>query len=270
MLYMDYHVHCQNSPDSSEPLEEICKGAMGAGIKEIMITDHYEMFTDDFGRKAYQPEYLTQCLESVQQCREKLKDQLYVGFGPELGQIHLQPEAAAQITKSFPFDFVIASFHKIDNLDLKGYDYHKTNCRILKERYLDGLLAIARTGDFDCMGHVDLIKRYAAGQGVSIRLEEDEEAVRELFRILVNRNKGIEINTSGLRQAVKEQFPSRTLLKGYREEGGTIVTVGSDAHCRQDVGKGIQEAEKLLQELGFPYISRFRERKLLQEKVMIR
>ena len=87
---------------------------------------------------------------------------------------------------------------------------------------------------------------------------------------LVNRNKGIEINTSGLRQAVKEQFPSRTLLKWYREEGGTIVTVGSDAHCRQDVGKGIQEAEKLLQELGFPYISRFRERKLLQEKVRIR
>ena len=48
------------------------------------------------------------------------------------------------------------------------------------------------------------------------------------------------------------------------------LTVGSDAHRRQDVGKGIQEAEKLLQELGFPYISRFRERKLLQEKVMIR
>ena len=59
-------------------------------------------------------------------------------------------------------------------------------------------------------------------------------------------------------------------MKWYREEGGTIVTVGSDAHRRQDVGKGIQEAEKLLQELGFPYISRFRERKLLQEKVMIR
>ena len=57
MLYMDYHVHCQNSPDSSEPLEEICKGAVDAGINEIMITDHYEMFTDDFGRKAYQPEY---------------------------------------------------------------------------------------------------------------------------------------------------------------------------------------------------------------------
>ena len=55
MLYMDYHVHCQNSPDSSEPLEEICKGAIDAGIKEIMVTDHYEMFTDDFGRKAYQP-----------------------------------------------------------------------------------------------------------------------------------------------------------------------------------------------------------------------
>ena len=68
----------------------------------------------------------------------------------------------------------------------------------------------------------------------------------------------------------KRKLSYLLLLKWYREEGGTIVTVGSDAHCRQDVGKGIQEAEKLLQELGFPYISRFRERKLLQEKVMIR
>lgn len=270
MLHMDCHVHCQNSPDSSEPLEEICKGAIDAGLTEIMITDHYEMFTDDFGRAPYQPEYLRQCLDSVLRCREMFGDRLYVGFGTELGQIHLQPEAAARVTREFPFDFVIASFHKIDNLDLKGYDYHKTNCRTLKERYLEGLLAIARTGDFDCMGHVDLIKRYAAGQQVDIRLEEDEEAVRELFRILVSRNKGIEINTSGLRQAVKEQFPSRTLLKWYREEGGTIVTVGSDAHRRPDVGAGIQEAEKLLKELNFPYISRFHGRKLLQEKVTIR
>lgn len=60
------------------------------------------------------------------------------------------------------------------------------------------------------MGHVDLIKRYAAGQGVSIRLEEDEEAVRELFRILINRNKGIEINTSGLRQAVERTISVET------------------------------------------------------------
>ena len=112
MLYMDYHVHCQNSPDSSEPLEEICKGAMDAGIKEIMITDHYEMFTDDFGRKAYQPEYLTQCLESVLQCREKLKDQLYVGFGTELGQIHLQPEAAAQ-RKASPSILSLLPFIKL-------------------------------------------------------------------------------------------------------------------------------------------------------------
>ena len=114
---------------------------------------------------------------------------------------------------------------------------------------------------------MDLIKRYAAGQGISIRLEDDEEAVRELFRILVRRNKGIEINTSGLRQAVHEQFPSNTLIKWYKDEGGTIITLGSDAHRRQDVGAGIQEAEKILQSLGFPYISRFKERRLLQEKI---
>lgn len=267
MLHMDYHVHCKNSPDSSEPLDEICQGAVDAGLTEIMVTDHYELFTDDYGRAAFDPAYLDQCLDSVMECREKYKDRLYVGFGTELGQIHLQQKVADFITATYPFDFVIASFHKIDNLDLKGYDYHNVSCDSLKGRYLEGLLKIAETGDFDCLGHVDLIKRYAAGQGISIRLEDNEEAVRELFRILVRRNKGIEINTSGLRQAVHEQFPSSTLLKWYKDEGGTIITLGSDAHRRQDVGAGIQEAEKILQSLGFPYISRFKERRLLQEKI---
>ena len=41
MLHMDYHVHCKNSPDSSEPLDEICQGAVDAGLTEIMVTDRY-------------------------------------------------------------------------------------------------------------------------------------------------------------------------------------------------------------------------------------
>ena len=47
MLHEDYHVHCLSSPDSKEPLEEICRGAVKAGIREIMVTDHYEMFHNE-------------------------------------------------------------------------------------------------------------------------------------------------------------------------------------------------------------------------------
>lgn len=261
MLQQDYHVHCSNSPDSSEPLEEICKGATAGGLKEIMVTDHYEMFTDAYGCDSFRPEYLDHAFQVMTACREQFQDRLYVGFGIELGQWQLQQEAARQVVETYPFDFVIASYHKMDDVDLKYYRYQELDTKKLCRRYLEGLLTIAQTGDFDCMGHLDLIKRYAAGQGVSIRVEDEEELVREILKTLVKRDKGLELNTSGLRQSVGEPFPSRKILTWYREAGGRILTVGSDAHRRADVGAGRSQAEQLLLEVGFTEITYFRGRK---------
>lgn len=267
MLHQDYHVHCLNSPDSREPLEEICRGAIAVGMTEIMVTDHYEMFTDAYERPAWRPDYLEQCRESVEKCRELFREQLYVGFGIELGQWHLQPETAARVTREYSFDFVIASNHKMDDVDLKFLTYADMDRKALCRRYLEGLLEIAEYGDFDCLGHLDLIKRYAAAQGFSIRAEEEEELTRTILKTLVRREKGLELNTSGLRQSVKEMFPSMTILKWYREEGGEIITVGSDAHRRRDVAAGFPAAEELLKRAGFKEISCFRKRKEFRRKV---
>lgn len=265
MLKQDYHVHCLNSPDSREPLEAVCRSAISLGLTEIMVTDHYEMFTEDFPRPAWRPEYLNQCLESVECCRELFQGQLYVGFGIELGQWQLQPEEAARVTETYPFDFVIASNHKLDNVDLSLLHYADEDRKALCRRYLEGVLEIAMCGDFDCLGHLDLIKRYAAGQGVVIRAEEEEELTREILWTLVRRGKGLELNTSGLRQAVRETFPSGQILKWYREMGGRVITVGSDAHCRQDVAADFAEAERILGMAGFTEISCFRQRKELRK-----
>ncbi len=264
MLEQDYHVHCLNSPDSREPLEEICKGALEAGLKEIMVTDHYEMFQDTEGhdnRRAYRPEYLEQCFQSVKECREKFGDRLYVGFGIELGQWQLQPQAAERIVGEYPFDYVLASYHKMDDVDLKQYAYSGQDVAALRHRYLEGLLKIAQIGDFDCLGHLDLIKRYAADEGVMIRAEEEEELVREILRTLVRRQRGLELNTSGLRQTIGETFPSPTILRWYREAGGSILTVGSDAHCRRDVAADFQTALAVVRATGFTEITCFRGRK---------
>ena len=260
MIQLDYHLHCLNSPDSKESLEAICQAAIQKDLKEIMVTDHYEIFTYDYGRNRYRSDYLDQSFDTVLKCREKYRDQLYVGFGIELGQLHLQPDAAARIVKEYPFDYVIASLHKLDDLDLKYYDYSRTDVRDLCRRYLNGLNEIAEIGDFDCIGHMDLIKRYAAEQGYQIRIEDEEETVRKILRTLVERKKGLEVNTSGIRQKVGECFPSEIILKWYVEEGGKFATVGSDAHCGRNVGEGLTEADKLLNKVGFLHVDRFRSR----------
>lgn len=270
MLKQDYHMHCENSPDSKEPLEEMCKAAVAKGLSEIMVTDHYELFHDldePEEARSYHSGYMEQCMRTVQACQEQFGDRLYVGFGIELGQWHLQPETAAKIVREYPLDYVIASYHKMDDLDLKNYDYLHLDTEALCRRYLEGLLEIAQTGDFDCLGHMDLIKRYAASQQVEIRAEREEELVREILRTVIRREKGLELNTSGLRQAVGEAFPSLTILRWYREEGGHIITVGSDAHRREDVAAGFDKGLQILNAAGFTEITCFRKRKPIIKRI---
>lgn len=71
---------------------------------------------------------------------------------------------------------------------------------------------------------------------------------------------GIEINTSGLRQFSKETFPGVDVLKNYRETGGKILTLGSDAHRAKDVDMGLKLAIENAKMAGFKYLTLFNSR----------
>ena len=72
----------------------------------------------------------------------------------------------------------------------------------------------------------------------------------------------IEINTSGLRHKVGEIYPSIWILEIVKEYE-IPLTLGSDAHDPNDVGKGFEVAYQLIQIYGGGKVSVFegRERK---------
>ncbi|KZL90353.1 histidinol-phosphatase [Clostridium magnum DSM 2767] len=84
--------------------------------------------------------------------------------------------------------------------------------------------------------------------------------MKEVFKILISKGKGIEINTSELRQAPKETMPGIDVLKLYRELGGDVLTIGSDAHYAQDVSKGLDIAIESAKQAGFKYLTLFNNR----------
>ncbi len=55
--------------------------------------------------------------------------------------------------------------------------------------------------------------------------------------------------------------PKTEILSLYRDLGGEIITIGSDAHSPEFIGYKYKEAEKSLCKLGFKYIYIFKERK---------
>jgi histidinol-phosphatase (PHP family) len=175
----------------------------------------------------------------------------------------LFPETSSAILTDFPYDYVLASAHKLPaGMDVSEIDYGRISEEEVCALYLRQLKELVYWNDFDCIGHLDLIKRYSAAvYKKNISLTCQYELLKEVLQLAIHSGKGIEINTSGLRQAPKETMPGFDVVKLYRELGGEILTMGSDAHFAEDVGKGLKEASDLARAAGFRYITVFDRRK---------
>ncbi|MDF2890952.1 MAG: histidinol phosphate phosphatase HisJ family [Clostridia bacterium] len=263
---MDYHIHSIHSTDAISSISEICQSAVNKGINEIIITDHYEPSNGDelytiYDQKSYWAE--------ITKAKQLFKGKLKLKMGVELGQPHIFKEGSEIVMKDFPYDYVIASAHKLpDGRDMSELDYSTISIEDVCAMYLEQINMLIDWQNFDCVGHLDLIKRYSASTyGKNLSLTCQYELLSQVLRKLIASGKGIEINTSGLRQTPKETMPGLDVLTLYHQLGGEILTIGSDAHRAEDVGKGIREAHALAKSAGFRFITSFHERKPVQIQI---
>lgn len=264
--FVDYHIHSTHSTDGASSIMEICQGAVNRGIQEIVITDHFEpMLGDEFYPIYDQKSYWA----DINKAKQGFKGKVKLKMGVELGQPNYFQAGAAKIMKDFPYDYVIASAHKLENgKDMSEMDYANIAVEDICSLYLKQLEKLLEWADFDCVGHLDLIKRYSAKvYGKNLTLNCQHELLTEVLNKIITAGKGIEINTSGLRQAPKETLPGLDVLTLYNKLGGELLTIGSDAHRAEDVGKGVQEAFKMAEMSGFRYITTYNARKPEQIKI---
>lgn len=260
MLTTDYHVH-SISPDARVPMEKMCKTAIEKGLTEIAFTDHYELYAHGIHRPFFHETYLKEYWDSIEHCREVFENQLIIRSGMEFGQLHLCKEEALAIIRKYPFDYLIGSVHKIENVDLEKMEYTERTVPQIVESYYRHLIELSAYGEYDCIGHLDLVKRHLVRNGFAVDYELYEEYMEEVLKNVIARGKGIEVNTSGIRQGIGSTMPGIETLKRYRELGGTIVTVGSDSHRPQDVAADLDAAEQLLREAGFKEVSSYERRR---------
>lgn len=261
MRYLvDYHTHSTYSVDGHNTIMELCQSALKKGIKEIAVTDHFEPCEADrnclyYNQKGYWAD--------ITKARQAFKGRLNIKLGVELGQPHLFPESSNELLADFPYDYVIASAHKLpEGMDVSEVDYSRISEEEICEKYLEQLKALVNWNSFNCIGHLDLIKRYSAAvYKKNITLTCRYELLKEVLQLAIANGKGIEINTSGLRQTPKETMPGPDVLKLYKQLGGEILTIGSDAHFAEDVGKGLEVALEQAREAGFRFITVFTDRK---------
>lgn len=265
MFLYDYHTHSWHSSDGTDPVRELCSKALAANLNEIAITDHFEPTAGNEQYPYYKPDsYFYEVLKA----RAVFGEQLNIKYGVELGQPHRYPEFSEKLIETHPYDYVLASAHKMDgNLDFGEIEYDGNNSPYYCEKYLDEVKKLAEWNKFDCIGHLDLPKRYAAKYGVNLRFMDFKEQLEEIFGILIRNGKGIEINTSGLRQHAGECLPDLDIVAFYKSLGGEILTVGSDAHCAADVGAGVRDGIEMAKAAGFEHMTVYTNRKPYKLKI---
>ncbi len=261
MITADYHVHSAFSTDSTAPMEEMVEKAIALGLERICFTDHmdYDYPGVKEGDFTFQPdEYLTKLTHLTKQYKDKIK----ILHGIELGLKPYLKERYDQLLQEYPFDFVIGSSHLVDNEDpyFAPFWQNRTDAEGLR-RYFETIKENALSFDnFDVYGHLDYIIRYVPSKNTCYDYDTHETVIEEALKAIIETGKGIEVNTSGYKYGLGHAHPKEEIIKRYLELGGTIITIGSDAHKPEHLAYDFTEARNMLQSLGVKEYTVFENR----------
>lgn len=268
MIAADLHVHSSFSSDSSQSPVSIIEECINKGFSYVYFTDHHDM---DFPVSPDNPDMDFQLdfdsyIKTLTKLKEEYKDKITLLIGVEQG---ICPEVAPRISalsNAYPFDFIIGSSHLTCLSVTKGDPYYpsyyegKSYIESYRQYFESELENVRLTDGFDVYGHLDYAVRYCPDKSFVYNFDDYRDIFEVLLKELISRGKGIEINTAGITK-IGYPHPHIEALKLYKQLGGEIITVGSDAHVKENIGYGFDVAEDILKSLGYNYYTIFKNRK---------
>lgn len=264
-ILADYHMHTSFSLDSEAKMKDMIESALSKGLKQICITEHMDIgapVTEEWPEHAWECNVDSYLYELIKYKNEYV-DKIEINFGIELGLMQSQFRPNAIAAKSHEFDFIIGSIHFVNDLDIYWPDFFegKTAKKAIDEYFNTLLLNVKQFNNFDVLGHLDYIVRTVPGGEASFNPMDHKNVVEEILNTVIEKEKGIELNTAQLaKDGFKQANPCIDYLKLYKELGGEIITIGSDAHVPENIAGNFNKAEALLKEAGFNHYCTFKDR----------
>ena len=272
---INHHIHSTGSDGSEDP-EEIIILAIKNGFNYICFADHYfRPNNDPWGKDYFSQEHINK----IKNLQEKYKDKIEIGFGVEIDWMEGFSDWARKELENNSFDFILGSVHLVKNNEGKFFAVNAGEEVLKKEigklgeenyikRYFKQIRSLAKSNLVDCIAHIDLIKAYNKDK---ILFDGDCELYRlevlQTLDTIKENNMCMEINTSGLLYPCKEVFPSKWILEEAKKRD-IPLTIGTDHHGMAHGAKiypsldlGLDEIVKLLKEIGYKHIVKFKNRK---------
>lgn len=270
---IDSHLHTGATIDCKTTEMQVCQHALKMGIHEIAFTNHIMPNHPDY---IISPKAFVTHWEQIQVCQQNYP-QLKIKLGIEMDYYLGREDEIAKILHSYenligrPFDIVLGAIHEMDGIFFSNQKcapdlYKKRDLVSIYREYFILSTEAVRSRLYDVIAHPDLIKKYTNDLTPPVPFERYQAAVEPFIDLLLALNVGIEVNTKGLTIKVGEMYPSMEFLELYLSKARDcgkkpIVTMGSDAHSVEGVGRYIAEAAAHLKTLGFSSVTSFEKRR---------
>ena len=271
MIQADMHMHTWFSTDSEACPRDMADEAVRKGLKTICFTDHFDKDDLEWGEEGIFD--VDAYFVEMQKLQEEYAGKLNIRIGIELGLRTYLKDYYEELTKKYPFDFVIGSVHNVPyKKDAEGNILYTDPAaeklftdRTDKEAYrlmMETTLENVRTSDcFQTLGHLDYVVRYGKSREKEYSYTDYADIIDEILKLLIEKEKGLEVNSAGLKYGLPFAHPHPDVLKRYRELGGEIITIGADAHKPEHIAYDFTKAEEILKSCGFKYYTEFFEKK---------
>lgn len=276
MNLFDNHNHSQFSFDGKRTTVELSvRAALNNGLGGICFSDHCDFYVPPMKAsfENLEPEDFDVALQQseIDRVRNLIDAENLSSFkilkGIEIGMYEEVREQIRAVLDTNSFDQIIASVHYIEQTDpyFGGY-YEGKDWKEAYGKYLETILKeMVWLGDFDIMGHYDYIARYAPYSKESIFYKDFNDIFDAMFRYLIQEGKALEINTKSYQDHNgRRPVLDKDVLLRYKEMGGEIISLGSDSHNPERVGKDFRYYADMLKSLGFRWTAHYEKRRLVQ------
>ena len=269
IILCDMHVHSRSSHDSEASVKDTAVCAVENNASAFAITDHCDI--------EYYNEHnvfflIEASFNDATEVAKEFSDKVKILRGVEIGEAIWNKEYTDEILNSFDFDLVIGSVHAVRyknyTMPYSVIDFSKMSSTEVNEylnTYFDDLSETVKSVDFDIMAHLTCPLRYINGKyGLKVDTRKYESKIVPILEYIIKNGIAMEINTSGIGSAYDCFMPENWIIKKFKEMGGYLVTLGSDAHISKNVCKDFDKAIDTLRSMGFTGYYYFENRKAIK------
>jgi histidinol-phosphatase (PHP family) len=258
-------MHTRLCRHATGSVEEYVESARRLGISEIAFTDHLPLPDGFDNAHRMKLEELDQYANWITGLRSRYPDMI-IRHGIEADYYKGFENYTEKILGRYDFDVVIMSVHFVRHWSegnwVFNYSFPAKPIAAVYADYIDTVIEGMKTGLFDILGHIDLIKK--PGDSLIDIIPDDISRLLEIARQAAIT---IEINTSGYRKSVAEPYPGLDWLS-LLKESNIPITVGSDAHAPDQVGLNFKAVYEEIKRRQFETLSTYEKRRRLPFKII--